>query len=58
MNKKDCYWYSEYKDMNATIPYCRYYKQDECECTYFCDHYISQKYVDEALRILKGDITE
>ena len=42
--RRDCFWYTEIKDMNATIPECIYKNTPyECDCTVDCLWYIEEE---------------
>ena len=48
---RNCYWRHEYQDMNATVPTCDYYGQyGSCLCSDECEHYISEKEVENIIR--------
>lgn len=53
--KEDCYWYEEWQDMNAHIPYCRckgadFIKPQDCEN---CEQYHSKYKPTNADKIRK-----
>lgn len=57
--RRDCFWYDEIHDMNATIPSCGYKNTPyECECTLDCPYYISKKVAIKIIRNIIDVINE
>lgn len=49
--RRNCYWYYEHEDMQATVPICEYYgKYAYCPCDTDCKHFISKKETDNIIR--------
>ena len=56
--RQNCYWYSETRDMNATIPMCMFHEDhyfgqsvsDLKRCDKGCPHFINSKYVTLVMR--------
>jgi len=54
VNYQSCYFYGEFRDMNAKVPYCDYYDDnwDYCPCRdgKDCDKYIDRKEVRKMVK--------
>lgn len=46
-----CFWYTDEKDVEASIPYCEYFHEvGSCPCSESCPHYISREDVNNLVR--------